>query len=130
MHQSSSDLGEIFSAHFTVWKLFMLHASCFCCMKINQIKYILKELEKTKRSGPSPAFQLNLFRNGDCYKMGYGSRSLWSGRGSLGALHALETSKAIVSHLLHINEPNRVDSERTKKDKEVGPFPSLLARFS
>jgi hypothetical protein len=100
-----------------------------CCIKINQIKYILKELEKTKKLVPSPTFQLNLFRNGDCFKMGYASRLLWSGRGSLGALHDLATSNVIASPLLHINEQNMVDSERIKKDEEVRPFPSLLAQF-
>jgi hypothetical protein len=34
---------------------------------------------------------------------------------------------AIASLLLHENELNKVDSERTGKDEEVGPFPSLLA---
>jgi hypothetical protein len=99
----------------------------FCCIKMNQIKYILKELERTKRLGPSTAFQLNSFRNGDCFKIGYALRSLWSGQGSLGALHGLANINAIASLLLHINEPNRVDSERTQKDEEVGPFHSLLA---
>jgi hypothetical protein len=126
MHQSSSDLGEIFSAHFTVWQLSM-RLRVFCRMKMNQIRYILEELKKKKRLGPSPAFQLNSSRNGDCFKMGYATRSLWSGRGSFGALHELATSKAIASLLLHINGPNRVDSEGTQKDEEVGPFPSLLA---
>jgi hypothetical protein len=68
----SSNLGEIFSAHFTVWQLPM-QLRVFCCIEMNQIKYILKELEKTKRLGPSPAFQLNSFRNGNCFKMGYAS---------------------------------------------------------
>jgi hypothetical protein len=68
-HQSSSNLGEILSAYFTVWPL-PLRLQVFCCIKMNQIKYVMKELENTKRSGPSPVFQLNSFRNGDCFKMG------------------------------------------------------------
>ena len=43
--------------------------------------------------------------------------------------HDLAISDAIASLLLHINEPNKVDSERTRKDKEVGAIPSLLAQF-
>jgi hypothetical protein len=76
--QSSSDFGKIFSAHFTVQKLPM-RLRVFCCLKMNQIKYVLKELEKTKRSVPSPDFQLNSFRNGDCFKRGYALQSLWFG---------------------------------------------------
>jgi hypothetical protein len=38
-------------------------------------------------------------------------------------------SAAIASLLFHINEPNKVDSKRTKKDEEVGPIFSLLAKF-
>jgi hypothetical protein len=55
MHWSSSDLGETLSVHFTVWQLSM-RMRVFCSMKINQIRYILKELEKMKKSGPSSAF--------------------------------------------------------------------------
>jgi hypothetical protein len=78
MHESSSDFGKFFSAHFTVWQLLM-RLRVFCCIQMNQMKYILKELGKTKRSVPSPAFQLNSFRNGGCFKMGYASQSLWFG---------------------------------------------------
>jgi hypothetical protein len=42
--------------------------------------------------------------------------------------HDLAISDAIASLLLHINEPNKVDSERTRKDEEVGPIPRLLAQ--
>jgi hypothetical protein len=58
MHQSSSDLGEIFSAHFS-----------------------------------------------------------------------LATFNAIASLLLHENETNKIYFERTRKDKEIGPTPSLPAQF-
>jgi hypothetical protein len=44
-------------------------------------------------------------------------------------MHGLAISDAITSLLLHMNEPNKVDPERTKKDEEVGPIPSLLAQF-
>jgi hypothetical protein len=44
-------------------------------------------------------------------------------------LHGLAISDAISSLLLHINEPNKVDSERTQKDEEVGPITSVLAQF-
>jgi hypothetical protein len=30
---------------------------------------------------------------------------------------------------LYKNEPNRVDSEKPRKDKEIGPIPSLPAQF-
>jgi hypothetical protein len=54
-----------------------------------------------KEIGPIPAFQFNPFRNGNCFKMGYALQSLWSGRGSLGALHGLAISNAIASLVLH-----------------------------
>jgi hypothetical protein len=50
------------------------------------------------------------------------TRSYWR-------LHGLAISNAIARLLLLINEPNKVDSERTKKDEEIGPIPSLLAEF-
>jgi hypothetical protein len=69
--------------------------------------------KKMKRLGPIPSFQLNLFRNGDCLKMGVciavtlvWARFLW-------CLHGLAISNAIASLLLHKNEPNKIDSERT-----------------
>jgi hypothetical protein len=34
-------------------------------------------------------------------------------------MHGLAISDAITSLLLHLNEPNKVDPERTKKDEEV-----------
>jgi hypothetical protein len=36
---------------------------------------------------------------------------------------------AIASLLLHENEVNKIVFERTRKDEEVGPFPSLLAQI-
>jgi hypothetical protein len=44
-------------------------------------------------------------------------------------MHSLVISDAIMSLLLHINEPNKVDCERNKKDEEVGPISSLIAQF-
>jgi hypothetical protein len=41
MHLSSSDLGEILSAHFTVGQ-FPTRLRVFCCIKMNQMKYILE----------------------------------------------------------------------------------------
>jgi hypothetical protein len=41
MHLSSSDLGEILSAHFTVGKI-PTRLRVFCCIKMNQMKYILE----------------------------------------------------------------------------------------
>jgi hypothetical protein len=41
--------------------------------------------------------------------------------------HDLVILDAIASLLLHINKRNKVDSERTRKDEEVGPNPRLLA---
>jgi hypothetical protein len=45
----------------------------------------------------------------------FSQRTLW-----LGNFHA------IVSLLLHRNEPNEIYSGRTRKDEEIGPMPSLL----
>jgi hypothetical protein len=42
--------------------------------------------------------------------------------------HNLAISDAIASLLLRINEPNKADSERTRKDEVVGPIPRLLAQ--
>jgi hypothetical protein len=44
-------------------------------------------------------------------------------------MHGLAISDAIMSLLLHIDEPNKLDSEKNKKYEEVGPIPSLLAQF-
>jgi hypothetical protein len=41
MHLSSSDLGEILSAHFMVGQL-PRRLRVFCCIKMNQMKYILE----------------------------------------------------------------------------------------
>jgi hypothetical protein len=38
-------------------------------------------------------------------------------------------SEAIASLLLHKNEQNKIDSERTRKDEEIEPIPDLLAQF-
>jgi hypothetical protein len=44
-------------------------------------------------------------------------------------VHGLAISNAIASLLLHKNEPNKIDSERTRRDEEAGPNPILLAEF-
>jgi hypothetical protein len=82
-----------------------------------------------KRLGQSPAFYLNLFRNGNCFKMGVciAIALVWARFYS--CHHDLAISDAIASLLLHINEPNKVNSGRTRKDEEVGLIPSLLAQF-
>jgi hypothetical protein len=59
-------------------------------------------------------------------RWGYTSQSLWSERDSIGAI---AISDAIASLLLHKNELNKIVSERTQKDEEVRPIPSLLAQF-
>jgi hypothetical protein len=75
------------------------------------------------------SFQLNLFRNGDCFKMGVciaitlvWARFSW-------CLHGFSISNAIASLLLHRNEPNKIDSEITQRDEEAGPNPILPAEF-
>jgi hypothetical protein len=52
---------------------------------------------------------------------------LW--QDSLSALHGSATSNVIASLLLHENETNKVDSKKARKDKEIGPIPSLPAQF-
>jgi hypothetical protein len=59
-------------------------------------------------------------------RWGFASQSLWSGRDSIGAI---AISDGIASLLLHTNELNKIVSERTRKNEEVGPIPSLLAQF-
>jgi hypothetical protein len=62
-----------------------------------------------------------------------GPRSAWE----ISIFRLKPTFFALIGHrdarfgdfLLHINEPNKVDPERTKKYEEVGPIPSLLAQF-
>jgi hypothetical protein len=45
-------------------------------------------------------------------------------------LHGSAISDAFsISSLLLQNDQNKKDSERTKKDEEIGPIPSLLAQF-
>jgi hypothetical protein len=64
--------------------------------------------------------------------MGYASKcssNLGEILSAVSTLYGLATFNAITSLLLHRNEPNKVDSERKREDKEVGLIPSLLARF-
>jgi hypothetical protein len=80
-----------------------------------------------KRLGQSPDFLLIPFRNGDCFKMGVCITIALVWVKFYRRHHDFAISDAIASVLLHINEPNKVDSERTRKDEEVKPIPSLLA---
>jgi hypothetical protein len=82
-----------------------------------------------KRLDAIPSFQLYLFRNGDCFKMGVcititlvWARFSW-------CLHGFAISNAIASLLLHRNKPKKIDSDRTQRDNEAGLNPILPAEF-
>jgi len=70
-----------------------------------------------------------LFRNGDYFKKGVCIAITLVWARFYGSLHGSAISDAIASLLLHKNEQNKIDSERTQRGEEAGPKPILLAEF-